>query len=248
MIGLVLLMAAAPATGMVAVGPATYVPIDEDGDARKVEVARFLLDAEPVTNRRFLAFLADHPEWRRDRVKRVFAEPAYLASWRGPLEVGGPDADAPVVEVSWFAAEAFCAASGKRLPSEAEWELAAAASATSKDARREPAFVNQVLAWYGERPTRLPPVGASPANAWGAKDLHGLVWEWVADFTSSLAPSDLRGGKDPAFCGTAAGGTADPAAYAAFMRRAFRSSLEGAYALPSLGFRCAKDLPSQRNR
>lgn len=233
---------------MAPVGPGSYLPIDRDA-APALAVPRFLLDTVPVTNRDYLAFVTAHPQWRRDRVKRVFAEAAYLSNWAGPLDPGNAAAEAPVVSVSWFAAEAFCAARGKRLPSEAEWELAAAASATAKDARRDPRFVNELLAWYGAHPEHMSSVGATPANAWGIHDLHGLVWEWVADFTSSLAPSDARGGEDAAFCGTAAGGTADAAAYAAFMRRAFRSSLEGAYALPTLGFRCAQDLPiSKRPR
>lgn len=239
------LVGAVPAGDMANVGPGTYAPIDarseQDADAPGTRVKRFLLDRTPVTNAQFLAFVAAHPDWRRDRVKRLFAEPTYLASWRAPLELGDVVADAPVVEVSWFAADAYCRAHGKRLPTEAEWELAAAASVLKKDARRDPAHVDQVLAWYAARPGRPGPVGAGTANAWGVFDLHGLVWEWVADFTSSLAPTDTRGGSDAAFCGSASGAGADPAAYAAFMRRAFRSSLEGSYALSSLGFRCARD-------
>lgn len=230
---------------MVAVGPAAFTAIDQK-DARSQKVARFFLDVTPVTNAQFLAFVTAHEDWRRDRVRRLFAEPAYLSTWAAPLELGDTAPNGPVVEVSWFAASAYCEAQGKRLPSEAEWELAAAASATVKDARTDPAFVDEVLAWYGARPARVPDVGQRAANAWGVKDLHVLAWEWVDDFTSSLAPSDQRGGKDPAFCGTSAGGAADAAAYAAFMRRAFRSSLGGAFALPTLSFRCAADASTAR--
>lgn len=239
-LAVVLASLAAPAD-MVSVGPGTYAPIDIDTDAAPVVVKRFRLDATPITNAEFLAFVRAHPDWQRDRVRRIYAEPTYLSGWRGSLGIGAElDEDAPVVDVSWFAADAYCAAQGKRLPTEAEWELAAAASATSKDARRDPAFVDDVLAWYGARPAALPPVGRGPPNAWGAHDMHGLVWEWVEDFTSSLAPNDTRGGgSDAAFCGSAPGSSADAAAYAAFMRRAFRSSLQGAYALRTLGFRCA---------
>jgi formylglycine-generating enzyme required for sulfatase activity len=202
-----------------------------------------------VTNAEFLAFVTTHPEWRRDRVKRLFAEPSYLASWATPLSLGSVDASAPVVEVSWFAASAYCRAQGQRLPTEAEWELAASADTARKDARRDPAFVDDVLAWYAARPSMPGPVGQTPPNAWGVHDLHTLVWEWVDDFTSSLAPSDTRAGADAAFCGTPSGASADAALYAAFMRRALRSSLSGSFALQTLGFRCAKDIaPPKGNR
>ena len=244
---LVLLVAALTAAPpMLAIGPGSYAPIDQADDVPARAVAKFLLDATLVSNADFLAFVTEHPAWRRDRVRKLFAEPTYLSQWRSALDTGALEKRAPVVEVSWFAAAAYCRAQGKRLPSEAEWELAAAASAVAKDARSDPAsldaFVAEQLAWYGARPDRLPPVGQSVPNAWGVHDMHTLVWEWVADFTSSLSPSDARGGSDAAFCGSAPGSSADAAAYAAFMRRALRSSLEGAFALSTLGFRCAKDI------
>ena len=46
----------------------------------------------------------------------VFAEPRYLEKWRGPLDPGPQATPAqPVVQVSWFAAQAYCEAQGARL-------------------------------------------------------------------------------------------------------------------------------------
>ena len=76
--------------------------------------------------------------------------------------------------------------------------------------------------------------------------MHGLVWEWVADFNSALVTGESREDgtmESNMFCGGAAALASDRQKldYAIFMRFAFRSSLEGQSALPHLGFRCARD-------
>ena len=179
-------------------------------DARNgVRIAPFALMRKPVTNGEFLAFVQRHPQWRRDRVAGVFAEPRYLSHWAGPL-VPGPDAlpDRPVVWVSWFAANAYCESLGARLPTWNEWEYAAAADETRRDARADPAWRERILGWYS-RPsnTALPRVGLQAANAWGVHDLHGLVWEWTDDAGSLLVDGDNRTQGDPdkgKFCGAGA--------------------------------------------
>jgi formylglycine-generating enzyme required for sulfatase activity len=87
-------------------------------------------------------------------------------------------------------------------------------------------------------------VGTNQANYWGVQDLHGLVWEWVLDFNSSMLATDPRraGDRDRlAFCGGGAIGATDQADYPSFMRVAFRSSLRAEYTTHNLGFRCAAD-------
>jgi formylglycine-generating enzyme required for sulfatase activity len=79
--------------------------------------------------------------------------------------------------------------------------------------------------------------------------MHGLVWEWVYDYGASLVAADSRekeGADSNRFCGTAGANAQRPSDYAAFMRIAFRSSLEAAYTTTRLGFRCAADLQEPR--
>lgn len=213
-----------------------------------VDVRPFLLDRRPVTNAEFLAFVRKHAEWQRHRAPRLRVDSQYLAHWRTPTDLGDAAAPSqPVTHVSWFAAKAYCEAQGARLPTWYEWELAAAASETSADARRDPAWRQHILDWYS-RPSSTPlaEVGQSPPNYYGVFDLHGLVWEWVLDYNALLVSNDGReqGGADRAkFCGEGALSAADRENYAVLMRIAFLSSLEANYTTANLGFRCAVEAP-----
>jgi len=222
----------------VKVGPTSYTPAFPVSPAdRDRTVPAFWIDREPVTNAQYAAFVAATPSWRRDRVKPLFADARYLSHWRSTDELGErARPDAPVVQVSWFAARAFCADRGGRLPTEAEWEVVAAASPTERDASHDPAWSAQILAWYGEPTPAVIPAITHRANAWGVADLHGLVWEWVEDFGSSLV-----GAEAGSLCGAEAAAAKDPRAYATFMRFAFRGSLAARFTTPNLGFRCAYD-------
>jgi formylglycine-generating enzyme required for sulfatase activity len=223
---------------MVTVSGASYRAVTAKSSEPTRSVPPFRMDRTPVTNEAFLAFVQSHPAWQRDRVPRLVADERYLGHWASPVALG-PEAppQAPVVGVSWFGAGAYCASRGARLPSEAEWEIAAAASPRERDGRRDPVWRQTVLDWYARpNPPRLPAVGGSGANYWGIQDLHGLVWEWVSDFGASMLI-----GKDARLCGGGAQGAVDPLDYPAFLRAAFRSSLEGRMTTTNLGFRCARD-------
>jgi formylglycine-generating enzyme required for sulfatase activity len=244
--------ASAPPRGMVRVGPGILRPVyPPSPEETELPVAAFWLDRLPVTNAEFLAFVQAHPRWRRGTLPRLFADESYLAHWAGPIALG-PAAlpEQPVVRVSWFAAKAYCAARGARLPTETEWEFAAAASPTRADGRDEPGYREQLLSWYS-RPTPkvLPRVGQQPANFWGVRDMHGLVWEWVLDFGNALVSADSRESGDPnkmRFCGSGALAAGEKGDYASFMRIAFRGSLQASYTTGNLGFRCAKDAAGGR--
>jgi formylglycine-generating enzyme required for sulfatase activity len=178
-------------------------------------------------------------------VSRLFADASYLRHWQGDLEPGDQaPVNSPVVYVSWFAARAYLKSEGKVLPTVDQWEYVAAASETRRDASRDPAFLERLRVWYGQpTPSRLPAVGSTARNAYGLGDLHGLIWEWTLDFNSALVTGESR--QDSAlerarYCGSGVAGASDFEDYAAFMRYAFRSSLEARYSVGNLGFRGAK--------
>jgi formylglycine-generating enzyme required for sulfatase activity len=251
-----LLLALVPLAGLAA-GAADYATLPggmfrsvlkfEDAPGRQ-KIAPFALMTRPVTNGDFLAFVKANPQWRRDRVPRVFADIHYLEHWDTASTLGSPNAQPgqPVVRVSWFAAQAYCEAQGARLPTWAEWEYAAAADETRRDARMDPRWRQRILSWYSRpNPKVLPRAGLQAPNAYGVQDLHGLVWEWTEDFSALLVSGDNRDQGDPdtaKFCGAGALSMDDRENYAVLMRVAMLSSLEAANTTANLGFRCAKDL------
>ncbi len=238
-----------PPVGMVTVPAGVYQPpFRSETDAKEVPVRAFALDRLPVTNGDFLGFVRADPRWCRSQVKRLFADANYLADWTGDLQPGGSSpADSPVTQVSWFAAKAYASWKGRRLPTTAEWELAAAASPTRPDGENDVDFQRQIAAWHSApAPGRLPAVGGGRANCFGVQDLHGLAWEWVSDFNTAMVTGDARGDaglERRLFCGSGSQAAKNPSDYAVFLRFGLRSSLQAPYAVHNLGFRCAQDLP-----
>ena len=224
----------------------SYMPL-YGTDSMEVTIADFLLDVYPVSNKAYRSFVKERPEWRKSKVKRLFADGRYLVDWESDLSYGNElPAKAPVTNVSWFAAKKYCECQGKRLPTIDEWEYAAMADENTADARKNGTYNQKILDWY-EAPRSLgKEVGTNLKNYWDIYDLHGLVWEWTLDFNSVLISGESRKDVDKdsnLFCGSAALGASDLMNYAAFMRYAFRGSMRANYAIKNLGFRCAKDAP-----
>lgn len=215
-----------------------------DGKEAPAVVAPFSMRAAPVSNAEFRQFVLAHPEWQRGQAPAVLAAPTYLAAWRGPADHGALAPDAPVTNVSWHAANAFCASEGARLPRWYEWEYAASADSTRADARDDPQWLEQILNWYAH-PASMPPsrVRANAPNYYGMYDMHGLVWEWVEDYSALFVNADSRT-QDPRkqldYCGGAALSLGDRRNYAVLMRIALLAAMEGAQDGGYLGFRCAR--------
>lgn len=220
--------------------------LPSDGKDASARIAPFRMREEPVTNAEFLVFVKTHPQWRRDKVPAIFADPGYLSHWIGATTLGSDSKPGqPVTRVSWFAAQAYCDSEGASLPSWYQWEYAAAADAKRADARSDPTWRERVLDWYG-RPSSypLPAVGGAP-DVYGLRDLNGLVWEWVDDFNALLVSNDSReqdGADKLRFCGAGALAMQEKENYATLMRVAMLSALKASDTTRNLGFRCVKHL------
>ncbi len=203
-------------------------------------VQAFGMDITPVTNQEFLDFLQREPSWQDPPI--ILAEGRYLQSWASPTDLGALDPGAPVTDVSWHAARAYCQDRGGDLPTVTQWEFAADATQTqATGARQDPATLSLILDWYALQGSPGPVRQRSP-NLHGLYDMHGLIWEWTLDFNSQLISSDAREAGDQdrvRFCGAGALDASDPEDYASFMRFAYRSSLTANATTSNLGFRCA---------
>jgi formylglycine-generating enzyme required for sulfatase activity len=205
-------------------------PGDGEGPVREVEVAPFRMSPTTVTNQQFATFAkatgyvtdAEREGWSfvfaalvRDP-KAVTGRVAGAewwcavqgASWRTP---GGPGSDTgewqshPVVHVSANDAEAYCAWSGTRLPTEVEWERAArggldgALYPWGDDLRPGNAWRCNI--WQGDFPRRntgedghlgTAPVKSYRPNGYGLYQMTGNVWEWTSDAWSADGAVDAE--------------------------------------------------------
>jgi formylglycine-generating enzyme len=195
-------------------------PADGEGPVHQVRLSPFGLDPHAVTTDRFAEFVAAtghvtdaerfgwsfvfggllpddfppthavaHAPWWRQ---------VYGACWRhpeGPQSDLADRGDHPVVHVSWYDALAFCAWSGTRLPTEAEWEYAARGGAVRQrfpwGSEREPEGEHRMNVFQGRFPgenscadgfAATAPVSSFPANGYGLNNMTGNVWEWCADW------------------------------------------------------------------
>lgn len=174
--------------------------LDNERPAHQVYVPSFVIDAAPVTNGLYQAFMADggydEPRWWSE-AGWAYRQSAGLSApmhWRRDgdgwscLRFGRPaplPADEPVVHVCFYEAQAYAAWAGKRLPTEAEWEKAARWDPVSGRSRRYPwgdAEPTGEHANLGQRHLAPARVGAYPAGAspLGVHQLIGDVWEWTS--------------------------------------------------------------------
>lgn len=211
-----------------------------------IKVKSFYIDNSPVTNAEYLTFLKANPQWTRSKVLRLYADSTYLKHWKGDYQLPEKiNPDAPVTNVSWFAAEAYAKSVGKRLPTIEEWEYVGLADRTSKNASDKPDFTNFILREYQQRKSNMNKVvRQGEPNFYGVYDMYGMVWEWTYDFNSVMMSGESRKDNttnESLFCAGGAITASDLRNYAAFVRYALRGSIKANNCLNNLGFRCARD-------
>ena len=211
-----------------------------------IKVKSFYIDDSPVTNAEYLTFLKANPQWTRSKVLRLYADSTYLKHWKGDYQLPEKiNPDAPVTNVSWFAAEAYAKSVGKRLPTIEEWEYVGLADRTSKNASDKPDFTDFILREYQQRKSNINKVvRQGEPNFYGVYDMYGMVWEWTYDFNSVMMSGESRKDNttnESLFCAGGAITASDLRNYAAFVRYALRGSIKANNCLNNLGFRCARD-------
>lgn len=157
---------------------------DNELRAHEVHVEPFSISRTAVINGEFAAFVDDRGYERRElwsdngwqwRESTGARHPVYWKSvdgkwWRRKFDEMVPLEDSfPVIHVNWYEAEAFCRWARRRLPTEAEWELAATAS--------DKQHANLDWQTMGPIDARSLPEGDS---AFGCRQMIGNVWEWTA--------------------------------------------------------------------
>lgn len=199
-------------------------PADGEGPVHGVKIDAFWIDAMAVTNEQFNAFVkvthyktdaerfgwsfvfAGHltPQQRANAVRLVVQGSEWWcrvdgATWRHPEGPGSTIKGRwahPVVHVSWNDAHAYCEWSGRRLPTEAEWEYAARGGLPAGNRfpwgdELEPAGRHRMNVWQGEFPNHNTvadghygpaPVKTYRPNGYGLYQMTGNVWEWTWDW------------------------------------------------------------------
>lgn len=252
-------------------GGAAWTCKADETPEHSVSVSSFKLDRFEVTVGRFRKFFEQYdgkpPEAGAGSHPKI-AGSGWLSAWnntvltKNALATALEGADSPwtpapgvkenypIGRVTWYEAFMFCAWDGGRLPTEAEWEYAAAGGSENRLfpwGSKSPADVSGSWGCAADS-SCLGPVGSYPATGarWGHQDLAGGMYEWTLDWYSSTWYS--AGGASCTDCANLTPGAvrtyrggAYSTAPSSDLRAAFRKETVGPTYRGVVGFRCARD-------
>ena len=211
-------------------GKNTEAPSDWKPE-HSITLNAFYMDKLEVTNKQYYDFC-------------VVTNTAMPQFWGLKEFRSGPDfPDNPVVGVSYFDAEKFARWSGKRLPTEAEWEYAARGGMVGKNFPFGD-VIDSAKVNYGRKYKGTLKVGSFSPNGFGLFDITGNVWEWTSDFYSNdyYANSPVENPKGPSTgrFKVIRGGSwhSGPMCVQTF----YRNGLSPSWVDFGVGFRCVKDI------
>nr|WP_052353752.1 formylglycine-generating enzyme family protein [Neobacillus jeddahensis] len=267
-------------------------PHDGEGPVGMVKVNSFYIDQYTVTNESFKEFveetkyiteaeqfgwsfvfqllladevLKENPRWAAQVPWWVPVNGAFWRQPEGPGSTIKNRLNHPVVHISWNDAQAYCEWSGKRLPTEAEWEYAARGGLEQKKYPwGDELIVNgkhQCNIWQGVFPHKNTardgyvgtcPVDAFYPNGYGLYNVSGNVWEWCGDWFSkdyhAMRSCENPKGPETGVNRSMRGGSyLCHKSYCNRYRVAARSSNTPDSSTGNIGFRCVGDVSKPAN-
>jgi formylglycine-generating enzyme required for sulfatase activity len=145
-----------------------------------VTVSSLYIDRKLVSNLQFKRFIDENAAWQVGHISSDLHNGNYLRHWK-PTGFPAGHENHPVVNVSWYAAVAYCQWRGKRLPTEAEWEHAAKGGLQGLFPWGNDPVDKGRANYGGSGIGGTTAAGSYPANGYGLFDMAGNVWEFLAD-------------------------------------------------------------------
>lgn len=229
-----------------------------------VFLAAFWMDQTEVTNDMYARFveesgyitLAEEEGFGWATINNQEGDKIAGADWLHPSGSSSDllgKGDHPVVQISWQDASAYCHWAGKRLPTEAEWEMAARGGLSGAEYPwGDEVPVCQTETKNGARfddggqcePAGTVSVGSYQANRYGLFDMVGNVWEWVSDWYDEnyyqVSERDNPKGPDEGRYRVARGGSWDQGI--TYLNVAYRHKFVPDLAWNNIGFRCVSEI------